>query len=156
MTEDLWTTLHAEAKSRGMILCYLQSTFKMMKRIHAFLPMEVCDRITCSTVDSAKGLEAEHVRLVYVPRHCGNREYDLGGLQRDPHRFYQASMRPTKSLKIFVPNKELQAHSRKRTWHGGLKHAQAADDFWKKFADSTMWKNSAWAVWNSGYGRLGS
>ena len=105
--------------------------------------MEVCHRITCSTVDSAKGLEAEHVRLVYVPRHCGNHEYDLGGLQRDPHRFDQGSMRPTESLKIFVPTQELWEHGRKRNWNGEVNHTHAADTFWRRLGASTMWQNRA-------------
>ena len=84
-----------------------------MKRIGERLPEKVRHRITCSTVDSAKGLEAHHVRIVFVPHRDKTKgEYDLGGLQRDPRRFYQASVRPTESLKIYVPDKELKACQR--------------------------------------------
>ena len=93
--EELWWTLHKDAGSCGMILTYLQTSNKLMKLIRDHLPEAVRARISCSTLDSAKGLEAAHVRIVFVPRHSENGEYDLGGLQKDPHRFFQGSMRPT-------------------------------------------------------------
>ena len=52
-----------------MVLCYLQTANRLMKRIGERLPEKVRHRITCSTVDSAKGLEAHHVRIVFVPHH---------------------------------------------------------------------------------------
>ncbi len=78
------------------------------------MPPAIRARSTCSTLDSAKGAEAEHVRLVFVPRHAKDGVYNLGGLQKDPNRFYQGAMRPTQTLKIYVPEEALALHRVKR------------------------------------------
>ena len=61
---------------------------------------ESASRVRCTTTDSAKGVEAAHVFLVFHPRPSNG---DLGGIQRDKNRFYQASMRALGSVTYVVP-----------------------------------------------------
>ncbi len=98
------------------------------------------ERIYYNTVDSAKGLEAAHVRILFVPRLAGNRQYDIGGLQRDGHRFYQASMRATETICYFAPQEQVELHVR----GGGV---APADLYWTRFAEATLLKASACETW---------
>ena len=93
----LWWLLHKDDRSSGMILTYYATANKLFKAISGHLPPNIRDRTKISTIDSAKGLEANHVCLVFVPSHIEKGEYDLGGFQKDPNRLYQAAMRPTDS-----------------------------------------------------------
>ena len=113
-----------------------------MQGIHASLEPEARLRVTCSTVDSAKGLEANHVRIVFVPRISEDRQgNDIGGFQADPNRFFQSCMRPTDSLILYVPEEELQRHGRLHGEKTGQKRkqkerrAEITNQFWHKLAD---------------------
>ena len=130
---DLWWTLYHETDTTGMILVYMQVANKLMLLLRDCLPNALKTRITCSTVDSAKGLEANRVRIVFVPRHTETRPTDIGGLQKDPHRFFQASLRPRDSLIYYIPDAELEAHRAKRTLSGQSKQLLGADLFWERF-----------------------
>ncbi len=67
VVEELLAAIGADQNSRGMILCYLQTSRKMVTQILSHIVVSLRARIFCSTIDSAKGLEAQHVRLLFVP-----------------------------------------------------------------------------------------
>ena len=73
----------------------------------------------------------------------------MGGLQRDPHRFFQASLRPTESLIYYLPDEELEAHRTKRTIHGDTKKIIAADVFWARFCWNAAHIAITSEVWQS-------
>ena len=72
----------------------------------ALARFEWMKRCTVTTVDAAQGLEAEHLILVFLPRPS---DRTLNGIQRDPGRFYQATMRSLATCEIFVEDEALTA-----------------------------------------------
>ena len=98
IVEDIWWKVQQNPEQDVLVLFYLNVPLDCFTRV--LESVFVSPRVRCMTVDSAKGMEASHVYIVYVPR---PEHFDLGGIQRDQNRFYQASMRAQCSVKYFVP-----------------------------------------------------
>ena len=76
---------------------------------------EQCSKIRVLTVDSANGTESDHVLAMYHRRRSD--AIDLGGIQRDELRFYEAATRERNSLTVLLDEDAFQASVAARDQH---------------------------------------
>ena len=88
----------------ALVTFWLRAPMERFASTLEWLPSDVHERCSCTTLDSAQGREGDHAFLVFWPR---PQFKDLRGIQVDKRRFYMVGMRPTKSCTILVPNEAM-------------------------------------------------